>query len=612
MSKRERTLDSYLAPPSPQGVALQRKAVGAAQQPGGDLPGAVEDVLRSPGEALDPKVRARMEKGFGRDFSGVRVHSDASAARSADAVGARAYAVGNHLVFGAGRYQPSAAAGSRLLAHELAHTVQQSRGGGADERGAEGEADRAADAIHGGGTAQVSGAAATGLQRQSKADPERDRIVAVGGQAQRNLMSRAWEIVWRMLTRYYPEYSPNVAGVGYDEKEPGVRVEVRESTVQGKKVQSAMVTVGKAFVESTSEDTLRERIVELGAALGDKMQAIADPQASAGSAALWKIINTKFAKKAGRLAGTAYDANLPGLLTEFKGGSIKAGGQTITWSAPKLYFGKAFLALPDADKEAQIADEFKAIDKWAVENGRLAKADLQDEDITLRIRGLSTAQLTELRDKVADPDVKKYVESLIGTSTPLGQGLVPQADGTASVAVGNITVVVQKDITGVAGLTGGDTSFTVPSQQPISFSWDRQGIVNRFSQPPKLLITIQTRYGAGSGADVQSGYGRGTTPDDKAVDAKTLRVHEGSHGTEYLDLIIKANAAHPYPAFDGAVGDTRQVFQAKVNAFDQARREFFDEVNRNRRGATNAVDCVGITIDEYNREHHIRRRVQCQ
>ena len=92
-------------------------------------PPAVSDVLRAPGQPLDAATRAFMEPRFGRDFSHVRVHADAAAADSAHAVGALAYTVGADLVLGSGRYQPASAAGRALLAHELAHVVQQQGGG---------------------------------------------------------------------------------------------------------------------------------------------------------------------------------------------------------------------------------------------------------------------------------------------------------------------------------------------------------------------------------------------------------------------------------------------------------------------------------------------------
>jgi hypothetical protein len=66
-----------------------------------------------------------MEARFGQDFGAVRIHADARAASSAVAVGALAYTVGSHVVFGAGQYAPGSPAGRALLAHELAHTIQQ-------------------------------------------------------------------------------------------------------------------------------------------------------------------------------------------------------------------------------------------------------------------------------------------------------------------------------------------------------------------------------------------------------------------------------------------------------------------------------------------------------
>jgi hypothetical protein len=84
--------------------------------------------LGSPGGRLDPSIRGRMEALFDRDLSGVRIHADAQAAQMAEAVGARAFAVGNDLVFGRGQYAPRSPDGQRLLAHELAHVLQQPAG----------------------------------------------------------------------------------------------------------------------------------------------------------------------------------------------------------------------------------------------------------------------------------------------------------------------------------------------------------------------------------------------------------------------------------------------------------------------------------------------------
>lgn len=102
---------------------LQRKATAISHTTG--APAAVHGVLRSPGQPLDRKARDFFETRFVRDFSGIRIHADAHAAESARSVQALAYTVGNQIVFGAGQYAPQTEAGRRLIAHELAHTVQQ-------------------------------------------------------------------------------------------------------------------------------------------------------------------------------------------------------------------------------------------------------------------------------------------------------------------------------------------------------------------------------------------------------------------------------------------------------------------------------------------------------
>lgn len=85
----------------------------------------VPKVLAEAGQPLEGSARAFMESRFGYSFDSVRIHNGPAAAASAEGIQARAYTVGNHVVFGAGEYQPRSEAGRRLLAHELTHTVQQ-------------------------------------------------------------------------------------------------------------------------------------------------------------------------------------------------------------------------------------------------------------------------------------------------------------------------------------------------------------------------------------------------------------------------------------------------------------------------------------------------------
>lgn len=116
-------------PCPPQGCSPAARHAEAEAEDGAS-PGSVTRALRGPAGSLDPAVRRTMERRFHADFSQVQVHSGSDAAASARDVAARAYTVGEHVVFGPGEYDPGRPEGLRLLAHELTHVVQR-RGGDA-------------------------------------------------------------------------------------------------------------------------------------------------------------------------------------------------------------------------------------------------------------------------------------------------------------------------------------------------------------------------------------------------------------------------------------------------------------------------------------------------
>jgi Domain of unknown function (DUF4157) len=90
-----------------------------------DVSEAVNGGLQSGGQPLDADARRYMEPRFGHDFSHVRIHTDAKASDSTEAVSARAYTVGSDIAFRSGEYAPGSSGGRLLLAHELSHVVQQ-------------------------------------------------------------------------------------------------------------------------------------------------------------------------------------------------------------------------------------------------------------------------------------------------------------------------------------------------------------------------------------------------------------------------------------------------------------------------------------------------------
>jgi hypothetical protein len=80
---------------------------------------------RGSGQAIPDQTRGFLEKGFGQDFSGVRVHTDKESDSLNQSVSARAFTVGSDIFFRSGEYNPGSQAGNELLAHELTHVVQQ-------------------------------------------------------------------------------------------------------------------------------------------------------------------------------------------------------------------------------------------------------------------------------------------------------------------------------------------------------------------------------------------------------------------------------------------------------------------------------------------------------
>ncbi len=107
--------------PSTPPVAQPSRRDTHAEPDGGFL-------VETAGQPLDRQTRAFMEPRLESDFSDVRVHTDARAAESADSLGAVAYTAGRDIYFAAGQYAPGSHEGQHLLAHELAHTIQQQNG----------------------------------------------------------------------------------------------------------------------------------------------------------------------------------------------------------------------------------------------------------------------------------------------------------------------------------------------------------------------------------------------------------------------------------------------------------------------------------------------------
>jgi len=114
-----------LGHPGPTDVKSHSRTKPSETAGQAEVPSIVNEVVRSPGQPLEPASRDFMESRFQHDFSAVRVHTGSEAAEAARAIQARAFTVGPDIVFGHGEFAPGTSEGKRLMAHELSHVIQQ-------------------------------------------------------------------------------------------------------------------------------------------------------------------------------------------------------------------------------------------------------------------------------------------------------------------------------------------------------------------------------------------------------------------------------------------------------------------------------------------------------
>lgn len=192
-----------------------------------------------------------------------------------------------------------------------------------------------------------------------------------------------------------------------------------------------------------------------------------------------------------------------------------------------------------------------------------------------------------------------------GITTPIPEGL------TANAATRNVefnangfAVTIAPDIVSTALQTSGETGITIKWPASGSYRWQSQGGKKRvisFVGPQPPAVRIQTSYRPGVQASGPSGYGRGTTPQDRAGGqvnsaATSLGFHEGSHGLAYVEYLNR----NPPPVFGGKVGMTVGEFKAAIAAWQREQAAYTAKINDH---SLEAVDCVGTTIDQYHKAH---------
>ncbi|HEX6924293.1 MAG TPA: DUF4157 domain-containing protein [Longimicrobiaceae bacterium] len=284
-----------------------------------DDPAAVQQAL-GPGRPLESGVRMRMERAFGQSFAGVRTHTDAVGRRLSAEQHARAFTVGSDIAFGSGEYRPGTPVGDALIAHELAHVVQQrgaspeARSKGAADSASYGALERDADEAALGAVAALwsgtSGAlarAAAGLRsglrisrcasQQTAArapaspaaagavgtrlscpasttarsagttetaapagrlDPRAQAIVAIAQDESQPIEQRAVTVVTRIICEYFPADAEKVSGISYQADLSGLDV----TTVRDGTTIRGHIRVGRYFVEHADERGFARRVLQ--------------------------------------------------------------------------------------------------------------------------------------------------------------------------------------------------------------------------------------------------------------------------------------------------------------------------------------------------------------
>jgi outer membrane protein OmpA-like peptidoglycan-associated protein len=168
---------------NPANPRAQRGALESAA-----VPSIARQARRTPGHALDTETRHYMEVRFGHDFGRVRIHDDTDSAEAAGAVAAQAYTLGHDIFFAPHTYAPRSSSGLELLAHELAHVVQQGEPAGDDVHMAaagsrhESQADQSARAVAAGRHTPALDATRPSVQRKLVVDSTSGFTGAAGQQ----------------------------------------------------------------------------------------------------------------------------------------------------------------------------------------------------------------------------------------------------------------------------------------------------------------------------------------------------------------------------------------------------------------------------------------------
>jgi hypothetical protein len=490
-------------------------------------------VLAAPGEPLDASTRTLMTSRFGHDFGRVRVHTDARAAQSAQALNAHAYTVGRDIVFNAGQYRPRTNMGKQLLAHELTHVMQQ----------------RHLDPAP--------------MPQPLKLGPSHDRYEA------------AAEAHGGRLTAATPASLPPLSAPRVQRSAIGSFFSDLFSLSPG-----PFSAIYRLFGgENYSREELQAYLDHLaGGSIEDRYDSDNKARAVVGRQGEFKPLTTpiKILLIQEMLSGATLDADEKGILSLLRAASAAERSQMVQ------KIGRE-----------RLWDDFSGANRRALEAITLTAADFADPKLIDRLKALSPEDLAEYRDNALDGAVKSQIEQLLRLqkiTTPLGMETAFEPGGTATLTIGGVAVRVQPDTTTddeawrdsaytSIGLAGGTIEY-IPAGD---------GTVKSVTNPGQITATMQTVYGPGARRTGPSGYGRGTTAEDVAAGTTSLGFHEGRHGLDFFEFLRN----NPAPVLTGKAGDTVETFEKAMEDYGAAVTAYQDRLLR---FSVEHTDCPGKPI----------------
>jgi hypothetical protein len=345
------------------------------------------------------------------------------------------------------------------------------------------------------------------------------------------------------------------------------------------------------------------------------------------SALFWTDLKTNFPDDVRKIAGSYHNDAIDYLSTDFTEGEVVEAGVKTVYSSPRIVIGKKYGVEKDAAKrQAYIKAEIDKIDIWRFEQRRIDNDDLSNATIIGKLDALDVFKKGEYiqkliaATKIKNDKVQEYIRKKM-PSTPAMAGATPTAAGGFEFQFANIKIIVMPDVFNDASVDAGTGETKLkPVNSPTytispAYEWSGDNKITKITPMPTVpdvIFSVETHYGPGADPAGSSGYGAGTSAADKAAGNISLRFHEGSHGTVFIEAVKNNFAANPYPVFPGKIGDAKRAFEralpgygAKVNAFRKVLTDAID-------ASVQKVDCVGKTIEQYYTAKGKVSQVKCR